>query len=41
LTDRDVGLLRWVNCDILAQGLIGFDRIIIPLRYTFFFQKSN
>jgi hypothetical protein len=23
LTDRDVNLLRGVNCDILAQGLIG------------------
>jgi hypothetical protein len=22
LTDEDVGLLRWVDCDILAQGLI-------------------
>jgi hypothetical protein len=23
LTDEDIGLLRGVNCDILAQGLIG------------------
>jgi hypothetical protein len=23
LTDKDVGLLRGVDCDILAQGLIG------------------
>jgi hypothetical protein len=23
LTDEDVGLLRGVDCDILAQGLIG------------------
>jgi hypothetical protein len=22
LTDEDVGLLRWVDCDILTQGLI-------------------
>jgi hypothetical protein len=37
LTDGDVGLLRGVDCDILTQGLIGFDRILIPPRYTFFF----
>jgi hypothetical protein len=36
LTDGDVGLLRGVDCDILAQGLIGFDRILIPARYSFF-----
>jgi hypothetical protein len=36
LTDEDVSLLRGVNCDILTQGLIGFDRIPIPLRYTCF-----
>jgi hypothetical protein len=23
LTDEDVGLLRWVDCDILTQGLAG------------------
>jgi hypothetical protein len=35
LTDEVVGLLREVDCDILTQDLIGFDRI--PIRYTFFF----
>jgi hypothetical protein len=23
MTDEDAGLLRWVDCDILTQGLIG------------------
>jgi hypothetical protein len=36
LTDEDVGLLRGLDCDILVQGLIEFDRIIIPPSYTFF-----
>jgi hypothetical protein len=27
---------KGVDCDILTQGLIGFDRIFIPPRYTFF-----
>jgi hypothetical protein len=27
---------KGVDCDILAQVLIEFDRILIPLRYTFF-----
>jgi hypothetical protein len=36
LTNGDVDLLRRVDSDILAQGLIGFDRILIPPRYTFF-----
>jgi hypothetical protein len=36
LTDGDVGLLRGVDYDILAQGLIGFDRILIPAMYSFF-----
>jgi hypothetical protein len=27
---------KGVDCDILAQDLIGFDRILIPSRYTFF-----
>jgi hypothetical protein len=30
LTDEDVGLLRGVDCDILAQGLIG----LIEYSYT-------
>jgi hypothetical protein len=34
LTDGDVDLLREVDCDIVAQDLIGFDRI--QTRYTFF-----
>jgi hypothetical protein len=38
LTDGDVGLLRGMDCDILVQGLIGFDRILIPPRYTFFLE---
>jgi hypothetical protein len=28
---------KGVDCHILTQGLIGFDRILIPPRYTFFF----
>jgi hypothetical protein len=39
LTDEDVGLLRGVDCDILIQDLIGFDKILIPLRYIFFFRS--
>jgi hypothetical protein len=27
---------KGVDCDILAQGLIGFNGILIPPRYTFF-----
>jgi hypothetical protein len=37
LTDGDVGLLSGVDCNILAYGLKGFDRIFISPRYTFFF----
>jgi hypothetical protein len=41
LTDEGVGLLRGLDCDILAQGLIGFDRILIPPRYTFFSESPT
>jgi hypothetical protein len=37
LTDGNIGILRGMYCDILAQGLIGLIRILIPPRYTFFF----
>jgi hypothetical protein len=37
LIDGDVG----VDCAIMAQGLIGFDRTLIPLRYTFFSESSS
>jgi hypothetical protein len=40
-TDGDVGLQRRVDCDILVQGLIGFDKILIPARYTFFFESPT
>jgi hypothetical protein len=30
-----------VDCDILTQGLIGFDRTLIPPRYTFFSVSST
>jgi hypothetical protein len=36
LTDRDIGLLRGVDCDIMAQCFSRIYRIVIPLRYTFF-----
>jgi hypothetical protein len=39
LTDGDVGLLREVDCDILTQDLIGFDRI--PTMYTFFSESPT
>jgi hypothetical protein len=36
---------RWsskgVDCDILTQGLIGFDRILRPSRYSFFFENPT
>jgi hypothetical protein len=37
LADEDVGLLRGVDCEILAQGFNRIDRILILPRYTFFF----
>jgi hypothetical protein len=40
LSDGVIGLLRGVNCDIVAQGLIGLNRILIPPRYTIFFGNS-
>jgi hypothetical protein len=36
LTDGDAGLLRGVDCGILAKGFNMIDRILIPSRYTFF-----
>jgi hypothetical protein len=36
LTDEDVGFLRGVDCDILAQGLIG----LIEYSYHHFFSGS-
>jgi hypothetical protein len=41
LTDRDVGLLRGVNCDILTKGFNRIDRILIPPRYTFFSESTT
>jgi hypothetical protein len=35
-TDGNVDLLSRVNCDILTQCLIRFDRILISLRYIYF-----
>jgi hypothetical protein len=40
LTNGDVSILRGVDSDILAKGLIGFDGILILPRYTFFFGRS-
>jgi hypothetical protein len=39
--DRDVGLLRGVDCDILAQGFNMIDRMHILIRYIYFFCKLN
>jgi hypothetical protein len=39
LTDGDVGLLRVVDCDILAQDFNRIDRILISPMYTFFFES--
>jgi hypothetical protein len=33
---RLIGLLRWVDCDILAQDFNRIDRIFISLKYIFF-----
>jgi hypothetical protein len=41
LTDEDVDLLRGVDCDILAQSIIGFDRILVPPKYTFFSENPT
>jgi hypothetical protein len=44
LTDEDVGLLRGVDCDILAPGMAypsprinRINRVFIPIRCIFFF----
>jgi hypothetical protein len=43
LTDEDVGLLRGVDCDILAPGMgcpgPRLNRVIISTRCIFFFRK--
>jgi hypothetical protein len=36
LIDEDIDLLRRGVCDILAQGLIGLIRILIPISCNFF-----
>lgn len=37
LTDKDVGFLRMMDCDIKAQDLIKIDRTLVPIKCTLFF----
>jgi hypothetical protein len=41
VTDGDIGLLRGVDCENLAQDFNSIDRILIPPRYTFFFGSQT